>query len=193
MKKHIIRTIASISACISTTLMLTSPSSAYILIGNYHLIGDLSNSYCYYVDSEYAAAYGVDTMRGAIAWEACPYVEIGWTRSTAPSFKTVEMLTTYTPPDDEGNIILASTAFYYHYSQYDIDQVKPYEQNWDFCTITVNEYGDPDHTTFAHEFGHVYGLNHNSDPTSIMCQLGEGRTATAPSADDFAGINAIYN
>lgn len=189
MSKWMCRLIASLSSCIVTTMVLTSSSSAYNLFGEYHLIGNLDESTCFYSGTEFSSTYGITIMRGAIAWELCPTVDIDWTHVTTPTIYTVKV--------DIGDLpsnVIARTSFYYHHTQYINTEYDPAEHNWDNCTIGLNESHDISYTTMIHEFGHVYGLAHsNDDPTSIMCQLGYGRTATAPSADDFAGIDAIYN
>ncbi len=41
--------------------------------------------------------------------------------------------------------------------------------------------------------GHVFGLDEtNSDTTSVMCQLGAGRSVNRASASDLRTINSIY-
>ncbi len=90
--------------------------------------------------------------------------------------------------------VAAYVTFYYHMSANVITQVNPYSQNWDYCKMYANDFWNPTYDTFAHEFGHVLGLaENNSNPSSIMCQLVHGRVATSPSADDFEGLNHIYN
>lgn len=46
--------------------------------------------------------------------------------------------------------------------------------------------------TIAHEFGHAMGLAHNSNVSSIMCQLQGGRRVYMPMVDDANGINYLY-
>lgn len=45
---------------------------------------------------------------------------------------------------------------------------------------------------FAHELGHVLGLDHVSDQYQIMCTWGNNRKVYVPGADDIAGANALY-
>ena len=46
----------------------------------------------------------------------------------------------------------------------------------------------------THEYGHVAGLDEtNSDPASVMCQKAYGRTAHAPSDDDYDGAEYLYS
>lgn len=44
----------------------------------------------------------------------------------------------------------------------------------------------------AHELGHAFGLAHNAASRAILMYPDDSRTVTTPSADDKAGINAIY-
>ncbi|MDQ0417177.1 putative Zn-dependent protease [Croceifilum oryzae] len=44
----------------------------------------------------------------------------------------------------------------------------------------------------AHEIGHAMGLAHTMTKTSVMTQLGHGRTVNSAQTDDVAGINYLY-
>lgn len=44
----------------------------------------------------------------------------------------------------------------------------------------------------SHEIGHVLGLGHVSLTSAVMCTDKDGRTATKPTSDDIAGVNARY-
>lgn len=83
---------------------------------------------------------------------------------------------------------LAITYFYYNGKS-----VTPMNSNWAGCSIVINENKTVSTATIAHEFGHTLGLSHRiSKKSSIMCQQGQGRTATAPITDDVSVVNHLY-
>jgi len=91
--------------------------------------------------------------------------------------------------------VLGYTEFYTYSTSRD-----PSTQNWGWSRIYLNgsvlakTTAAQRRATIAHEFGHAMGLIHrNSAPTSIMCQLASGRTATRASASDCGNINHLYN
>ncbi|MED1919809.1 matrixin family metalloprotease, partial [Bacillus thuringiensis] len=45
---------------------------------------------------------------------------------------------------------------------------------------------------FAHELGHVLGLDHVKDPQQVMSTTKDGRKVKEPGKDDIAGIKSIY-
>lgn len=45
---------------------------------------------------------------------------------------------------------------------------------------------------FAHELGHVLGLDHVKDPNQVMSTTKDGRKVKEPGKDDIAGIKSIY-
>ena len=45
----------------------------------------------------------------------------------------------------------------------------------------------------AHEVGHAFGFTeNNTEPESIMCQAGHGRTASQPHSQDKDALDQLY-
>lgn len=69
--------------------------------------------------------------------------------------------------------------------------------SWDYCNIILNTYYCNSYTysklktLCAHEVGHCLGLDHTSDPGTLMYPY-PGRIATVPTADEVNGVNAKY-
>lgn len=88
-------------------------------------------------------------------------------------------------------------------------QIKPCGacHNYTSATITVNTaktmtYGNPDalKSVLVHEFGHVFGLDHNDKARCIMISYTYGSGSrygewglTIPQTDDIDGVKSIYN
>jgi len=75
----------------------------------------------------------------------------------------------------------------------------PHTQNWTFNEVILNVQSLPTlpsdtvrRASMAHEIGHVFGLLHNTNTNSIMCQYGAGRTATTPNVLDRVSIINKY-
>lgn len=80
-----------------------------------------------------------------------------------------------------------------------ISEVSPNSENWLFAEIHINnsvmstlsDYNK--RGTISHEFGHAWGLAHNqSNPNSIMCQLGAGRAVNTVQQVDNNAFNSKY-
>ena len=83
---------------------------------------------------------------------------------------------------------LAITYFFYNGNT-----TKPQNTNWSGCQIDLNENKSTTIATIAHEFGHTLGLSHRiSKKDSIMCQQGQGRTATKPNSTEVSVVNHLY-
>ena len=130
-----------------------------------------------------------------------PYVRTSiWFVPSAKSSSVMDIYAQQTPPASN---VIAETQFYRY--AYNETRANPYNEDWVWCKIIIykstfdnlpsDELGTrifKQEGTISHEMGHVFGLDHTSTTTSVMCQLGSGRTVKRPSADDCYGINYLY-
>ncbi|MBQ8688324.1 MAG: matrixin family metalloprotease [Ruminococcus sp.] len=103
------------------------------------------------------------------------------------------------------NTVLGRTDHYKSFAQYS-QQVSLAEDgsltsDYDWVSITLNDtimeslsYTVQDIAgVAAHEFGHAIGLSHrNTNPQSLMCQTGYGRTVSVPQAIEVRTTNHLY-
>lgn len=94
---------------------------------------------------------------------------------------------------------LAGTTFWLYQTQID-----PSAQNWGWGKIQLNQSSTSiggynnlsaynKQGTAAHEIGHVFGLaDTNTITSSIMCQLGYGRSVKEPQVCDLVPIQEMY-
>ncbi len=75
----------------------------------------------------------------------------------------------------------------------------PNVENWLFAEIHINKpiinslSSYDQQGTIIHEFGHAWGLAHNqTNPNSIMCQLGSGRKVNTVQQVDNDAFNSKY-
>lgn len=80
----------------------------------------------------------------------------------------------------------------------------PRSQNWVWCKVSVyaGNFSGSNHTgarnitmqsTFAHEMGHVFGLDHTTTSSTVMCPAATRNSSVlGPRTDDCNGINALY-
>jgi hypothetical protein len=87
--------------------------------------------------------------------------------------------------DNFGNTDYNAITYHYH-AFYNDDIVS--------ANFYFMDHMDMDHkgAVFAHELGHVFGLDHVKDTKQIMCTALDGRTALKPNTDDIAGVNYLY-
>ncbi len=151
----------------------------------YNFQTTLSNIGIYY-SSTYGNYHGMNTMRGALQWGNNDLLDFLFFRKVTTSSDSSVFCTMFS---NSTSAVIAETTFYYGSTQ-----ISPYARNWDNCKIRVNHAKTVTYSTLTHEFGHVLGLDeNNSTPTSIMCQLAYGRTATAPSNADCILVYRKYS
>lgn len=174
-------------------------ANAYVLIGTHRIASPSESMKIYCPVSSIWTSWSTPAIYAAVQWGATYGVTLGWnytpTYSLSDSFTV--MLSDYSSSTDNCN---AYTTYYYRSGYQQIYQINPVSSNWSYGSIKMNNYNMSGATllkkkdVMTHEFGHVVGLGeNNSDPTSIMCQEVYGRTAHAPSDDDYDGAEYLYS
>ena len=191
MKKKMIK-IGIISAC-CTLAMSTVALAAVPVIGGYLSRG--VDSMCYYVDST-ASSYTSYINTGINRWTNSGYSPSDFINMTAVSLNYATDVDYYAQGMDDFIIVscLAETT-YFSSTGSETSGVRPYY----YSEIRINNDTIGSCTsyekigTMAHELGHAPGLDENNTNTSsIMCQLGSGRTVNTVSAEDYATVVSIY-
>lgn len=191
MKKKMLN-IGILSAC--CTLAMSNVAFALVpTIGGYFSRG-VSNM-CYYVDSS-ASSYTSNINTGINRWTNSGYSPSNYINMTAVSSNYATHVDYYAqePEDCISAYIIAETSFFSSSGTNGSGTVPYY-----YAEITINKGEFPDLTSFekigtmAHEFGHALGLDeNNSNTSSIMCQLGAGRTVNRVNSEDYATVVNIY-
>jgi predicted Zn-dependent protease len=162
-----------------TTLASAKPTFAYNLAGHYWDTSVVRYNYAKDLDSDY-----LDELDDALtAWNKAVQKYVAFGRDTQKSrlfiFKEA----------DYGNTGWNAETSVKVYTGSDIVQT---------ATISPNSYymdnmGAFDlQGVFAHELGHVLGLDHVKDKNQVMCTAADGRKVNKPGDDDIDGIKAIY-
>lgn len=172
-------------------------------IGNYVLNGGVGSWGSYnrnfYITSS-ASTYATTIQNAINSWiyttdRLGVSTSISWARTYTQSSSVMDLY--YGQYFSSG--VLAGTTFWLF--QVNVD---PTTQNWGWGKIQLNQSttstgGYNNLTpynrqgTAAHEIGHVFGLDEtNTDKTSIMCQLGSGRTVNQSQIGDLTPIQQMY-
>jgi hypothetical protein len=119
------------------------------------------------------------------------------TRASKQSNGTVD----FSSYNDSSSLTIAFTLFFKRANGTTgtISEVHPDIENWLFAEIHINNpvmkslntYNQKG--TIVHEFGHAWGLAHNqTNPSSVMCQLGSGRKVNTVQEVDNNAFNSKY-
>ncbi len=167
-------------------------------IGSYQLtggVGDYGNYRRYYYVTSSASNYSTTISNAMSSWvntSTTPGVttSISWRETSTQSSSVMDIYY----GSYYGSGIAAATTFWTYSTN-----INPTTSNWGWGKICLNGSTFANLTAFnrqgttAHEMGHVFGLDEtNSDTSSVMCQLGSGRTVNRASASDLRTINSIY-
>lgn len=119
-------------------------------------------------------------------------------KTTQSSLSVVDFRRDYEIPDPPGGVIYAYTRFYSSNST----QLNPSLSNWYYARIDLDSVnlntlgalqGRTKKSVIAHEIGHGMGLGeNNTNPYSIMCQIGSNRQVDRAQQVDLNQINIIY-
>ena len=191
MKRNILN-IGILSTC--CTLALSSTAFALVpTIGGYMSRG--VDNMCYYVDST-ASAYTSYINTGISRWTNGGHSPSDFINMTAVSSNYATAVDYYGQTEDEflSGYSFAETVYYMSNGANTSGLGSYY-----YAEILINKDSIANCTSFekigtmAHEFGHAMGLaENNGNPSSIMCQLGAGRTVNTVSNEDYATVVSIY-
>ena len=181
---------------VSTCCMLAMSNVAFALvptIGGYFSRG--VSSMCYYVDST-ASSYTSNINTGINRWTNSGYSPSNYINMTAVSSNYATHVDYYAQPAEDFALPLCTAeTLFFSSSGMNGSGTVPYY----YTEVRINTDEFPSLTSFqkigtmAHEFGHALGLaENNSNTSSIMCQLGSGRTVNTVSQEDYATVVNIY-
>ena len=191
MKKKMLN-IGILSAC--CTLAMSNVAFALVpTIGGYFSRG--VSSMCYYVDSS-ASSYTSNINTCINRWTNSGYSPSNYINMTAVASNYATHVDYYGYPEDDFlSLAYVAETLFFSSSGTNGSGAAPYY----YTEIRINTDSFPDLTSFekigtmAHEFGHSLGLDeNNSNTSSIMCQLGSGRTVNRVSSEDYATVVNIY-
>ena len=127
-------------------------------------------------------------MRAAFEWRADSRLGFIYPKRVSSSSTCQVQCRMYSAQNDG---VYAATTYYYGAFDY-AHNLNPDSKNWDRCIIKVNNSYNVELSTLIHEFGHVLGLGHDTNPSSIMCKSGSGRVAISPSYSDYTLVYQKY-
>lgn len=163
----------------------SSNANAYNLLGGRWLVAD---QLTWYYDNYISTQTKTAATSAATAWNNAKISWVSLKNSTGKVYIT-EIRDTTTDSDGWAQINPCGAC-----------------HNYQSATITVNTaktaYGNPDalKSVLVHEFGHVFGLDHNDKDKCIMISYTYGSGSrygayglTTPQTDDINGVKSIYN
>jgi hypothetical protein len=196
--KKIISVLLLVTAIVS---MATVNAYAYNTFNDHKMIngvGQSANFTRHYWINSSASGYSGIISNAIYTWDhtaSTPGVStsIWFTSTSAQSYSVMDIYAS----TGSSNGVLGETKFFSQNGNHN-SIINPNNGDWRWTEIhlynsvlnTVNSFNKQG--SVCHEMGHVFGLAHNYNTGSVMCQLSNGRSVNRPSADDCNGINHLY-
>ncbi|MFD0318016.1 matrixin family metalloprotease [Streptomyces flavalbus] len=168
-----------------------TPAQAYNTYNSHNLKYGINGQY-YWLDSTASNSHPVAIENGVNHWNNTTDTKV-WYVSTLDKSKS---RMDFYRQSSTSNSYCAVTYWYI-----DTSRVSASDTDWVWGKVTIDPLladasrcGSSGHRDgiIAHEVGHVMGLAHNSNSSSLMYTYVSGTTVDAPIGDDRNGINYLY-